>query len=137
MEEQTLRAKVIIEILGGPEKHVQETMKKVVEKVKEVKELKVEKEQIFDTKQLEKKNLWTTFCELEMSAKNINVLINFCFDFMPSSIEILQPEKFSLTADPISDLLNDLISRLHQYDMLLKNLHAQNIMLKKQLEKAT
>jgi hypothetical protein len=53
---------------------------------------------------------------------------------MPSSIEILEPEKIGGTREPLTNLLNDLIARLHQYDMLLKNLHAENLMLKKKVE---
>ncbi|MEK6903512.1 MAG: hypothetical protein AABW64_02600 [Nanoarchaeota archaeon] len=134
MDEQSFRVKVIIEVLGGPEAHVQATIKKVVEKVKELKEMKVLKDQIFETTQVEKRNLWTTFCELEMQANHIQALMDFCFDFMPSSVEILEPQKFTFTAEPISNLLNDLIGRLHQYDMFLKNAHAENISLKKKIE---
>ena len=135
-EDQKVKAKVIIEILGAPESHVKETIGKIVDKVKENKDYGVTKEEIFDPKQQENKKLWSTFCELELEVKELQLLINFCFDFMPSSVEVLSPEKFQLTSDPINDMLNDLIGRLHQYDMLLKNLHAQNIMLKKQVEEA-
>ena len=32
-------------------------------------------------------------------------------------------------------LINDLIARLHRYDMFLKNLHAENLTLKQEKEK--
>jgi len=102
--------------------------------VKEVKEIQVVKEELVDTKQMEDKKLWSNFAELELQVKEMGALIDFCFDFMPSSIEILEPEKIDGAREPLTNLLNDLIGRLHQYDMLLKNLHAENIMLKKKVE---
>tara|TARA_Y100000310_G_scaffold138289_2_gene137245 strand:- start:44889 stop:45329 length:441 start_codon:yes stop_codon:yes gene_type:complete len=134
MEDIPLKVKAIIQVLGAPENHVQETLKKVVGKVKEVKEIQVLKEELADTQQMEDKKLWSNFAELELQVKEMGALVNFCFDFMPSSIEILEPEKIGGTREPLTNLLNDLIARLHQYDMLLKNLHAENLMLKKKVE---
>ena len=134
MENIPLKVKTIIQVLGAPEKHVQETLKKVVDKVKEVKEIQVEKEELFDTQQMEDKKLWNNFAELELQFKEVGALINFCFDFMPSSVEIIEPAKIDAAREPLTNLLNDLIERLHQYDMLLKNLHAENVMLKKKAE---
>jgi len=134
IEGKELRAKVIIEILGAPEKHVKDTLVKVIEKIKEGKTLQVEKEKLFDTKQMEGKKLWSTFCELEMKMKDMQTMINFCFDFMPSSIELLEPKNLPMDIETLSEFMNDLISRLHQYDMLLKNMHAENMVLKKRLE---
>ena len=53
---------------------------------------------------------------------------------MPSSIENLEPENFAIKANNLNDLLNDLLARLHKYDMLLKNFNAENSLLKKKLE---
>ena len=54
---------------------------------------------------------------------------------MPSSIEILGPSELKIDNLSMNGLLNDLIARLHRYDMFLKNLHAENIVLKQEKEK--
>lgn len=137
MEKQKIKFKSIIEILGTPKEHVEKTMGLVVEKVKERQELKVFDAKTFEAKKLKDKPFWTTFTEIDMEAKDVDALIGFCFDFLPSSIEIIAPEKFGLENTDLNNFFNDILARLHQYDMLLKNMHAQNIVLKKEIEKNT
>ncbi|GAI04695.1 unnamed protein product, partial [marine sediment metagenome] len=102
-EEQKITARIIIEILGAPKDHVEKTMKLVLGKVKEQKYLKLLNEKTFEAKQIKK--FWSTFSEIEISVENISNLIGFCFDFMPSSIEILEPENFGVEAAEIANLL--------------------------------
>ena len=70
-----------------------------------------------------------------MEVNGVENLIGFCFDFMPSSIEILEPNNLSMEIQEIGDLLNDLLARLHKYDMALKSIRAQNIILSRELQK--
>jgi transcription initiation factor TFIIIB Brf1 subunit/transcription initiation factor TFIIB len=50
---------------------------------------------------------------------------------MPSSIEIYSPEELVYERRAITDFLNDLQARLHKFDMLIKNLSAENKVVKK------
>lgn len=120
----------IIEILGAPKEHVEETIKKVVEIAKKGYEVKDSK--IHEAKQLDK--LFGTFVELEFKIKKIDDLIAFCFDFMPSSIEIIEPTKFTIESTEVNNLFNELLARLHQYDMAIKNLNAQNKILQEKVK---
>ena len=129
-----LKVRAVIEILGSPEQHVKKTMQMILDKVKQYPDTKVLNQKTFETEKMGDKNLWSTFSELEMEVKNIQTLTGFCFDFMPSSLEIIDPEELAMPHHAISDVLNDLLARLHQYDMVLKNIHAENIMLKKRIE---
>ncbi|MBS3144890.1 hypothetical protein J4208_04875 [Candidatus Woesearchaeota archaeon] len=129
-----LKARAILEILGSPEEHVKKTMQMILEKAKQYPDAKITNEKLFPSEKMGDKNLWSTFAELDMEVKTIQVLTGFCFDFMPSSLEIVEPEELQLQHHVVSDVLNDLLARLHQYDMVLKNIHAENILLKKKLE---
>ena len=131
MENSNITAKVVLEILGSPKDHVEETMKIVIIKAKE--SFKLLSEKTYETEEIE--GLWSTFSELEISFKSMDKMIGFCFDFMPSSIEIIEPLNFSLKCTDISNTMNDLLAKLHRYDMVVKNLNAENIILKKKLEK--
>ena len=130
---QKLVAKVIIEILGAPKEHVEKTIEIVLAKVKEQAYLKVLSDKIFKAKKIKK--FWGTFAEIDMEVNGVVNLIGFCFDFMPSSIEILEPNNLSMEIQEIGDLLNDLLARLHKYDMALKSIRAQNIILSRELQK--
>jgi len=120
-EEQKIKIKAVVEIAGSPKEHVEETMKKVLEKVKE--NFDVTNEILYDAEKVNE--FWSTFVDIEIEMKDMDKLLEFSFDFMPSSIEILEPSKFNINSSEIEDMLNDLLAKLHQYDMIIKNLNAQ------------
>ncbi|HLC54952.1 MAG TPA: hypothetical protein VJJ75_00300 [Candidatus Nanoarchaeia archaeon] len=128
-----IKTRVIAEVIGSPEAHVNTVMQSLVEKMGTRKEITITKKEIFKAKKMEKQPLWSTFTEAEISFRDIQALLNFCFDFMPSSVEILSPESLACKQKELSDFVNDLIGRLHQYDMILKNIHAENVVLKRKL----
>jgi len=131
-----IRVKAIIEIAGFPKEHVEQTVDKVVSTLKESFNLKNFK--VYEAVALKEKleGFWSSFCDVEVELKNIDELVVFCFDFMPSSIEIISPESLSLKQNEMGNIFNDLLSRLHNYDMLVKNLNASNQVLKKKLDES-
>jgi hypothetical protein len=130
-EEGKIYASAIIEVLGKPKEHVESALKGFVNQIKEDKAFKLKKEEYQEAK--EHGDMWTTFVELEFEAKNISTMIGFCFDYMPSSIEIIEPEELKMNRDNISDFLNDLQAKLHGVDMLVKQAKTENIFLKKNI----
>src|SRR3989344_4735470 len=96
MEEQINTTKmvvrVIIEVAGFPKEHVEQVIKKMVDRIKE--QEKVLRSDIFEAKQI--KEFWSTFTEMELSFEGMDHLSGFCFEYMPSSLEILEPERLRL-----------------------------------------
>ncbi|MBS3107791.1 hypothetical protein J4468_02640 [Candidatus Woesearchaeota archaeon] len=131
--EEKLLARIIIEVLGGPKEHLETVIKNVVERLKKENGLKIISDKIFPIEQVDK--LFTTFAEIEFESENPKTLINICFDYMPSSIEILSPKNIKFDALDFVEFFNDLLARLHKSDMVVKNVNAQNIMLRKELLK--
>lgn len=127
--EGKILTRVIIEIVGKPKEHIEKALKIVLEKIKEQKDINVVEEKLFDAEKQEE--MFSTFAELGILFKDIETLVGFCFDFMPSSIEILDPEKLSFDSNQFAGLINDLLAKLHQ--MTLKVV--QNDMEKKALKK--
>lgn len=130
---QKITARIIIEILGTPKDHVETTMKQIIIKMKNEEHVKLLKETTYETEQI--KEFFSTFSELEIEVKNIEKLIGIIFDYMPSSIEILEPKNIVVDTIEIAGVLNDLIAKLHRYDSLLRDLHAENILLKKAINR--
>lgn len=128
-----MRIHAIIEIAGFPKEHVEATMKEVVEKIKSEADIELLKADVAEAE--EKEKIWSTFTELELRINNLQTLSYFCFNYMPSTIDILRPEKFDIEAEKITELLNDLLAKLHQYEDATKRLLAQNIVLKRKTEK--
>jgi len=131
MEDKKFVLRVIIEIMGTPRDHVEKTMKLVLDKFKEG--YKVKKENLHEATQL--KQFWSTFVELDVEVEKIEEITAICFDYMPSSIEIIEPIDLKIKNQDFSNLMNDLLAKLHRYDMVLKNLNAENTLLKKQMKK--
>jgi len=137
-----IKAVAIIEILGAPEEHVKKTMEFYLNKIKEEKDIKMNvihlskaepKEMKINVvsagKAKQKTEFFSQYAEVELFVKKPSRLVDFCFDYMPSSIELLEPEHLSFDVHSFSNFFNDLQARLHQVDMLVKNLVAENKLL--------
>ena len=133
MEKPAVTINAIMELMGSPEEHVNKTMDMILVKLKESKDIEVLSENVSETTSIEDRPFWSKFVEVELGFKNMDDVTGFCFDFMPSSIEVIDPGSFNFKKNVMDNLWNDLIARLHQYDMLLKNLHAENKVMKKKL----
>ncbi len=130
-EKQHIRSKIILEILGKPKEHVETTIRQYVKKIDTDTDLIILKKDFAEAK--EQEGMWSAFVELELVVKGITKLIGFCFDYMPSSIEILKPDNLNMDSNSVADFLNDLQARLHSLDMAIKQQKAENDFLKRNM----
>ncbi len=122
-----VKAIIIVELMGTPQEHIKNTMELYLERIKEDNNMVVEHE---DLAPIEKKDsFFLQFVELTIEFKSVKKLIEFCFDYMPSSIEIIEPANITYDSQNLSDIVNDLQAKLHQLDMIIKNLRAENKIL--------
>ena len=137
-EHAHIRCTTIIEVLGKPKEYVEDALKQYIEHIKQDSELVILNEEYSETKEIEKDlqkdkktyNLWSKFVELDLVIKGTSKLISFCFEYMPSSIEVVKPEHLIMTNPELSNFLNDLQARLHNVDMAVKQLKAENDFIK-------
>ena len=85
LDDTHIRCRAIIEVLGRPTGHVEETLKKYTESIKKDNELSVLSLTIKPAQAVDK-DLFSSFAELELVLKGMPKLLGFCFDYMPSSI---------------------------------------------------
>lgn len=123
-----IRCRTIIEVLGKPKEHVENALKQYIEHIKEDSELVVLNETYSEIR--EQGKLWSKFVELDLVVKGTKKLIGFCFEYMPSSLEIIKPESFIMPNSEFSSFFNDLQARLHDVDMVVKQLKTQNDFLR-------
>ena len=117
--------RAVIEVLGKPKEHVEKAMQEYIGNLKKDERFKINREDFAELKKQEDE-LWATFTELEMEVKEIKDVVSFCFEYMPSLIEIIEPDKITLTDKDFSDFFNDLQARLHQVDMIAKQVKLEN-----------
>ncbi|MFP4112409.1 MAG: hypothetical protein ACLFPQ_01690 [Candidatus Woesearchaeota archaeon] len=118
LEEGYISIRTIIEMMGRPKEHLMETLKSYVKKLSESDNYEVLNEEYSEPK--EEDGMFNVFVEVEMLVKNIEEVAWFSFDYMPASIEILEPEKLNYKAPELTNFLNDLLGRLHHLDMSFK-----------------
>lgn len=134
MEKQKIVVRIIMEVMGAPKQHIEETLKSLMEKMRTEKDIKVLRYKVFEAEELENK-MWSTFAEIEIETEYLKRIWDLCFDYMPSSFEILKPEELKFDMKGLGETLNDLMARLHHYDMIIKNIQAENIVLKREKQK--
>ena len=120
-----MKVRTIIEIAGSPKEHIEEVMKKMMEKIRS--EINVISYNIFEAQP--KNQMFFTFTEMEVNLENFESLVGFCLDYFPSSVEIME-DNVDIKREELENVMNDLLAKLHEYDMILKNLRAE-LMLKK------
>ena len=134
LEKGQVHFRTIIEVVGRPKEYVGETIRNYIEKLKKDEKFDIEKTDFAETKKVEEEKeeeLWSTFVDIELWSKNLPSVVDFCFDFMPSSIEIIEPKELHLKERELSGLLNDLQANLHKMNVFVKNAANENLNLKK------
>lgn len=128
LEQGQILCVVIIEILGKPKEHVTTTIREYVKKIKETKGYDVVKEHYSEPEPVEK--MFSVYAEIELWIDGLNKVLSLCYDYMPSSIEIVEPEMLKYRSSDFSGFINDMQARIHNIDMLVKNLRAENMKIK-------
>jgi len=129
-----IQAKVIIEIGGTPKEYVENTLKEYVERIKQHNDYTVLNTTFEPAKTVEgQEGMFLAFVDVEMLAKDLPALTGFCFDYMPSSIEIIAPTEMNISAAYFNHIMNDLQGKLHKLDMGVKSAVNENKFVQKNL----
>lgn len=126
--------RVIFEMAGNPKEHVESTLKKYISTIKEDPNYIFMNEYFAPAE--ENEGIWSTFFESNVLVSNFEKLNILCFNLTPASIEIIEPENFALTQKEVTYWYNDVLSKLHEVSITLKNLTSENEMLKVNLNRA-
>jgi hypothetical protein len=109
--EGKIYVRAIIEIVGKPKEYVEETLKGHLKKLKAEEGIEIVEEKFEKAEQTE--NYFSAFAEIELLFSDFDNIVSFCFDYMPASVEILDPERITMENNALSDMLNDIQSRMH------------------------
>lgn len=119
---EKIHASMMIEILGRPADHVSSALQELVEKLGTEKGVKVLEKTLHEPHEVENsKDLFTAFAEIDVEFDALQNYFATIFAYMPSHIEIISPEKISLSNHDLNELGNALTQRLHNYDAVTKN----------------
>jgi hypothetical protein len=131
MKKERIVIRITEEVLGSPQEHVDKTLDDVITNLKEkVQVLNVQKH---DSKEMDNK-MFSAFADIEFETDSMKKILEICFDFMPSSIEILDPAGITVDTNDLSEMLNDLLAKQHKYSFVLNKLKTENIYMMKKLK---
>ena len=133
--EKKVKAMIIIEILGKPADYVEQTLHGLIDKLGTEKNVEILSKKFYEPKPAE--TLFVAFSEVEIAVPSFFRLLEICFLYMPSSIEVTEPSDLRFNLSDANLLVNGLTTRLHQYDAVAKKITFENNILKNQLQQLT
>ncbi len=117
MSSDKIVASLVIEVLGRPPEHIEETLREIIKKIGEEDGVSILESKINSSVEIQnQKGMFTTFAEIEVETKDLTTLVILMFKYMPAHIEIISPEALTLTNNGWNDIFNELVRRLHGYD---------------------
>jgi hypothetical protein len=130
-----IHCRMIFEMAGNPKDHVEKTIRDYIKKIKEDPEYIFIKEYYASAEENED-GIWSTFHESEILIASFEKLNALCFNLGPASLEIVQPESMTLSDKKLTELYNDVISKLHEIGIVMKSATSENDLLKVNLNRA-
>lgn len=131
LERGAIRTIITLEVVGKPQKHVEDALKLYVDNLKKDSRITFIKEDFGEA--IEEEGLWSTFAELEVVVNELSTLVWVCINFSPASIEILEPSEKVLSAAEITAWINDLLSKLHEVSGVHREVLQKNASLNESL----
>ena len=129
IEEGYIQARFIIEIVGKPKDHVDIALTDLATHMQSNKDvIMIAKHQEAATEH--EGELFAAFVEVEVLLKDLTMVVGFCFDYMPSSVEIIEPGEFRIKGREVASFLNEMQAKLHNLGIVIKNLKNENLFLK-------
>lgn len=135
-EKYPIKVVLIIEVLGRPKENVISTLEEISKEMEKEKGLKLIEKKIHEAKEIEKqKGMFTSYAEIEIAVEDILTLALISFRYMPANIEIIEPENINLTNIALSDIMTEIIGKLHQYDEVVRVVQMEKQILENQVKK--
>ena len=130
-----LKARLVIEIMGRPPEHIKEALEMMVDRISSEKGVLILNKNFHEPKKAEKaENLFTAFVDLEAEFANVQLFFAVITGYMPSHIEIYEPDKLNFNVSELNSFSNFIVSRMHRYDEIVKVALAEREILLKQLD---
>lgn len=130
----SIETRLILEILGRPAEHVVKTLQELIERMGKEKGVHITKHLIHEPVLVkDSKDLFTTFAEVEVTFDSLAAYMQIIFSVMPSNVEIISPERMTLSNEELSTLGTQVLNKLHFYESVVKRLVSEREILMNRL----
>lgn len=125
-------------MIGRPKEYLQNTINQLMAVLESEEGIKLIKRTIHEPKKIINKNMkiemFSAFAEVEIKC-SLEKLFYIVSKYMPSHIEIINPENIKLTNIEVSTLMTEFARRLHKYDEIAKAMNSKIQILENQLRR--
>ncbi len=122
IKEGGIRLRTIIEVGGNEESFIDEVLKKMIEKIKtDEEDIYLLKAKLSKPEKVKDQEIFIAFAECELLCKDMNTLSYLAFEYQPSNLEIIEPDRFQINSKEFSDYINDFQAKMHENDAKIKN----------------
>ena len=106
---------------GKPANHLEESLKNHIKQMGEGKIVNLNSTKFHTPKEMENSGgMFTCFAEVEIEVETTKNLFEVILDYMPSSVEVIDPLENTIASEELTSLLNNLAGRLHRYDEIAR-----------------
>jgi len=106
---------------GKPAEHLKVSLKNHIDQLGEGKIVTLKSSRLHDPKEMENSGgMFTCFAEVEIEVETTKNLFEVILDYMPASVEVLEPTNNNIGSEELTGLLNNLAGRLHRYDEIAR-----------------
>ncbi len=124
LQQGYIRTNIIFEIIGNPKEYVENALNEYMVNLKKEEDIIVIHEEFEKVEKQE--NYWSGFAEVELLAKGLEKFTWICFNYMPASVEILEPEMLSFEQNSLTNWINDMLAKLHEVSIVAQQVGSQN-----------
>ncbi len=129
-----IRASLILEVIGRPPEHLNETLENMIKQMGGEKGVKIVSKKINEPVIMkEQKDFYTNFAEIEVELEEIFHLAILVFKYMPAHLEVISPESIAISNNGWNDILNEITRRLHGYDEIARIMQMQLAQMQKKI----
>jgi hypothetical protein len=134
LNNKQIRAIFIMEAIGRPPEYLTETLEAISKSIGEEKGVKMINSKINPPVEMKnQKEFFTSFSEIEIEVEQILNVAFLMFKYMPAHVEIITPEKISVTNFEAGEIFSELTRRLHGYEELTRIMQNEKIILENKL----
>ena len=119
-EPKKINVLIILEVLGRPPEHLTLTLENLTKQIDEEKGVSIKKKEIKEPVPMKEK-----VGSLEKGKNE------------PAHVEIISPEKISLTNNEFNEVFNELTRRLHGYNEVARTIQVEKEILERKLREIT
>ena len=121
---------MIVEVAGRPPEHLKAALAEHIGVLDKVDDITVHSIKTSEPRAIaqgdgqqvtgDSETMFTCFAEADFECDSFARLSETMFDFMPSSVEVIESGKVMMTMSEATDLLNNISGRMHRYDEIGK-----------------